>query len=82
MGLPPRSLAADAHRCIGDYEQRLAQARPVAIETLSTAPIERQIEAEGATWLDRQLVREANQECADHGFGRDVRQHWSVGSNG
>ncbi|MGH6680867.1 MAG: DUF3363 domain-containing protein [Bradyrhizobium sp.] len=50
------------------------QAQPVAIETLSTVTIERQIGAEGATWLDRQLTREVNQERADHGFGRDVRQ--------
>jgi Protein of unknown function (DUF3363) len=59
---------------VRDYGQRLAQARPVAIETLSTLPIERQIGAEGATWLDRQLIREVNHERADHGFGRDVRQ--------
>ena len=48
--------------------------RPVAIETLSTLPIERQIGAEAATWLDRQLTREVSHEGADYGFGRDVRQ--------
>ncbi len=57
-----------------DYEQRLTQAQPVAIEILSTVPIERQIGAEGATWLGRQLTRELNQQRADRGFGRDVRQ--------
>lgn len=46
----------------------------MAIETLSTVPIERQVGAEGATWLDRQLTREVDQDRAGHGFGRDVRQ--------
>src|SRR6185437_15532090 len=68
------TIAPDHLERVRDYEQRLAQARPVVIETLSAIPIERQIGAEGATWLDRQLTREVNQERADHGFGRDVRQ--------
>ena len=59
---------------VRDYEQRLAQVHPVTIDTLSTVPIERQVGAEGATWLDRQLTREMDQERAGHGFGRDVRQ--------
>ena len=78
------TIAPDHLDRVRDYEQRLAQARPVAIETLSTLPIERQIGAEGATWLDRQLIREVNHERADHGFGRDVhqalvrRQQWLI----
>ena len=68
------TIAPDHMERVRDYEQRLAQAHPVAIETLSTVPIERQVGAEGATWLDRQLTRDVNQERADHGFGRDVRQ--------
>ncbi len=67
-------IAPDHLDRVRDYEQRHAQARPVVIETLSALPIERQIGTEGATWLDRQLSREVNQERADHGFGRDVRQ--------
>jgi Protein of unknown function (DUF3363) len=68
------TIAPDHLDRVRDYEQRLAQARPVAIETLSTMPIERQIRAEGATWLDRQLTGDLNDDRADHGFGRDVRQ--------
>jgi type IV secretory pathway VirD2 relaxase len=67
-------IAPDHLDRVKEYEQRLAQARPVTIETLSTLPIERQIGAEGATWLDRQLVGEADHEHAEHSFGRDVRQ--------
>jgi type IV secretory pathway VirD2 relaxase len=68
------TIAPDHLDRVRDYEQRLAQMQPAAIETLSTVPIERQIGAEGATWLDRQLAREVDQERANHGFGRDVRQ--------
>jgi type IV secretory pathway VirD2 relaxase len=55
------------------YEQQRAQAEPMAIETLSSQPIERQIGADGPTWLDRQIVHDANHDLAGHGFGRDVR---------
>lgn len=78
------TIAPDHLDRIRGYERRLALARPLAIETLSTLPIERQIGAEGATWLDRQLTREVNQARADHGFGRDVsqalerRQQWLI----
>jgi Protein of unknown function (DUF3363) len=69
-----RTIAPDHLDRVKDYERRLAKTRPVAIQTLSTLPIEGQIGAEGATWLDRQLIRGANQGRADHGSGRDVRQ--------
>ena len=79
------TIAPDHLDRVRDYEQRLSEVRPVAVETLSTLPITRQIGAEGATWLDRQLTREVNHERADHGFGRDVRQalvrrqQWLIG---
>jgi Protein of unknown function (DUF3363) len=58
--------------------------RPVLIDTLSTLPIERQIGAEGATWLDRQRFGGVDHGRAAHGFGRDVyqalvrRQQWLI----
>jgi type IV secretory pathway VirD2 relaxase len=67
-------IAPDHLDRVRKYEHRLSQVRPVVIETLSTLPIERQIGAEGATWLDRQLVGEVGHERAEYGFGRDVRQ--------
>ncbi|PZR34109.1 DUF3363 domain-containing protein [Caulobacter segnis] len=36
-------------------------------------PLERQVQASGATWLDRQLVVPDPAPLADHGFGREVR---------
>lgn len=78
------TIAPDHLDRVGRYEQRLVKARPVAVVTLSTVPIERQVGAEGATWLDRQLVREVKHERAGDGFGRDVhqalvrRQQWLI----
>jgi type IV secretory pathway VirD2 relaxase len=69
---------------VRDYQRRLAQQLPVYVETLSAIPIERQVGADGATWLDRQIVNEVNHEFAGHGFGREVhqamvrRQQWLI----
>jgi hypothetical protein len=41
--------------------------------TLSVIPIERQLGADGATWLDRELVADAPVPLRDSGFGREVR---------
>jgi hypothetical protein len=70
-------IAPDHLDRVRNYEQRLARTRPVAIEMLSALPIERQVGADGATWLDRQIVREVEHELVDHGFGRDVRRAMS-----
>ncbi|MDQ0249508.1 type IV secretory pathway VirD2 relaxase [Sphingomonas kyeonggiensis] len=55
------------------YEARQLRDRPVAIETLSTAPIERLASADGPTWLDRTLAGEERLVARDAGFGREVR---------
>jgi hypothetical protein len=55
------------------FERRLARASPVEVQTLSSLPLERQVGAEGATWLDRELVAESPEPLRDEGFGRDVR---------
>jgi hypothetical protein len=68
------NVAPDHLDRVRDYEQRLALKRPVSIETISMVPIERQIGADGATWLDRQIVHEVEHDLAKHGFGRDVRR--------
>jgi type IV secretory pathway VirD2 relaxase len=67
-------VAPDHLDRVRDYEQRLALKRPISIETISTLPIERQLGADGATWLDRQIVHEVEHDLAKHGFGRDVRR--------
>lgn len=78
------TIAPDHLDRVRHYERHLSQKRPLTVETLSILPIERQVGAEGATWLDRQLTREVSHERADYGFGRDVhqalfrRQQWLV----
>jgi hypothetical protein len=55
------------------YERRQARDAPVVVQTLSPLPIERQLGADGATWLDRELVAEVPEPLRDGGFGREVR---------
>jgi type IV secretory pathway VirD2 relaxase len=43
------------------------------IKVLSSEKLERQIGADAATWLDRELTSRAPQIVADSGFGRDVK---------
>jgi type IV secretory pathway VirD2 relaxase len=44
-----------------------------ALAVRSDLPIEAQVAAEGATWLDRRLLDQAPTELGGDGFGRDVR---------
>ncbi|GAA0547548.1 type IV secretory pathway VirD2 relaxase [Rhizomicrobium palustre] len=66
------------------FERKLARLAPVQLEILSTNTLDRQVTADGATWLDRTLV--ARNEIAIHeaGFGRDLndalvrRRQWLI----
>lgn len=55
------------------YEARVARERPVRVELLSPLPVERLLEADGATWLDRELLSASPEPVRDAGFGREVR---------
>src|SRR3546814_6301134 len=66
-------IAPDHLEQAAAFERRQAQATPVTVRTLSSLPLERQVGAEGATWLDRELVAETPEPVRDEGFGRDVR---------
>lgn len=55
------------------FEQRQAQEAPVVVRTLSPLPLDRQIAADGPTWLDRELVAATPEPLRDAGFGREVR---------
>jgi type IV secretory pathway VirD2 relaxase len=55
------------------YEARLARDRPVRVELLSPLPVERLVGAEGATWLDRELLSASPEPMRDTGFGREVK---------
>jgi len=56
------------------YETARAKERPVAVETLSAEPLERLVEADAATWLDRELVAANPEPLRDIGFGQDVHE--------
>ena len=66
------------------YERAQVAARPVVIETLSALDLDRQMRADGATWLDRQLVSGTPETMGDAGFGREVnaamarRRQWLI----
>ena len=55
------------------FERRQAQDAPVMVRTLSALPLDRQIAADGPTWLDRELVAATPEPLRDAGFGREVR---------
>src|SRR3984893_754384 len=55
------------------YDARHGAALELEVRTLSRLPLERQVVASGATWLDRELVKREKMELADTGFGREVR---------
>jgi hypothetical protein len=72
-------IDADHWRIPEDFESRAAaydvgRNRQLNIRVLSIFDLESQIEAEGATWLDRRLVRRAGADLVAAGFGRDVRE--------
>ncbi|WP_316979515.1 relaxase/mobilization nuclease RlxS [Shumkonia mesophila] len=56
------------------YERGRVQASSVTVETLSALPLGRQVEADGATWLDRELLADAPIAVRDAGFGRELRR--------
>ena len=55
------------------YEAARAKDRPVAVETLSFQPLEKLVDADAATWLDRELVAASPAPLRDAGFGHDAR---------
>ena len=55
------------------YQARLLRDRPVAIETLSSQPLARLVEADAATWLDHRLVAGESVAAREAGFGAEVR---------
>lgn len=67
-------IAPDHLDCAAAYENARAKDRPVSVETLSPLPLEKLVDAEAATWLDRELVASAPEPLRDTGFGHDVRE--------
>ncbi|WP_083455544.1 DUF3363 domain-containing protein [Sphingopyxis sp. 113P3] len=72
-------IDADRWRIPEDFESRAAaydagRNRRANIRILSAARLENQIGADGATWLDRQLVSADTSDLAPSGFGQQVHE--------
>lgn len=72
-------IDADQWRIPQDFEARVAahdagQGRQLNVRVLSTFDLEKQITADGATWLDRRLIGRGPSDIAPAGFGQDVSQ--------
>jgi type IV secretory pathway VirD2 relaxase len=78
-------IIADDHVARAEaYEARVARERPVRVELLAPLPLERLVGADGATWLDRELLSGSPEPARDAGFGREVtsalamRRQWLI----
>jgi hypothetical protein len=56
------------------HEQMLARKAPLEVKVLSTLKLERQAHAEGATWLDHELVAGDPTPMREAGFGQETRK--------
>lgn len=72
------AIAPDHVEQAAAFEQRTARRRPVRVELLSPVPLERLAAADGATWLDKELLAADPEMLRDAGFGRDVRAALAV----
>lgn len=77
-------IAPDHLERAADYERALAKQTPVIVDRLSSLSIDRQITANGATWLDRDIIMGPTKPISPYGFGKDVRdalwkrQEWLI----
>ncbi len=77
-------IAADHLDRAAAHEARILRDRPVAVEILSSQPLARLVEADAATWIDRELVAAAPLPLREAGFGGEVRdaqrrrQQWLI----
>lgn len=77
-------IAPDHLERVAKFEQSKLRDNPVAIQMLSTLPLERQIAVDGATWLDHELITATPTPLRDAGFGKEARaslvrrQQWLI----
>ncbi|MEA4838689.1 MAG: DUF3363 domain-containing protein [Rhodospirillaceae bacterium] len=72
-------IDADQWRIPQNFENRAAaydagRNRQASVRVLSTFDLEKQIGADGATWLDRRLVSGEPSDLSPSGFGQQVRE--------
>ena len=68
------TIAPDHLDRVAAWEQTELHDRPVAVAILSAQPLDRLIETDAATWLDREAVADSPEPMRDAGFGQEVRE--------
>lgn len=77
-------IAGDHLQQVEAWEKGSQRDRPVSVEILSRQPLEKLIDAEAATWIDRELVSGSPEPLRAAGFGQEVhnaqtqRRQWLV----
>ncbi|SDA25431.1 relaxase/mobilization nuclease RlxS [Sphingomonas sp. NFR15] len=66
-------IASDHLDRVAAHEAARMQDRPVAISLLSAQPLDRLVNTDAATWIDRELVSAAPVPIRDAGFGHELR---------
>ncbi|HEX4693614.1 relaxase/mobilization nuclease RlxS [Sphingomonas sp.] len=66
-------IAEDHLERAAKYEARLLADRPATVAILSPLPLAKLVDADAATWLDRDLVSADRLAVRNSGFGADVR---------
>ena len=78
------TIAPDHLERVEAFESSKLRDRPVAVEILSALPLEKLIDLDAATWLDRDLIMDAPTPFRDAGFGHDAlgaqarRRQWLI----
>ncbi|QOG08845.1 DUF3363 domain-containing protein [Aureimonas sp. OT7] len=72
-------IDADQWRIPEDFESRAAsydagRTRQASVRVLSAFDLEKQIGADGVTWLDRRMIHSETTDLAPAGFGQEVRE--------
>lgn len=67
-------IAPDHLDRVETYEASRLRDRPVTITMLSAQPLDRLVDVDAATWIDRELVSAAPEPLRDAGFGHELRE--------
>lgn len=68
------NIAPDHLDRVAAYERARLRDRPVAVTLLSPHRLDRLVDADAATWLDREFVAPVPEPLRDAGFGHEVRE--------
>jgi type IV secretory pathway VirD2 relaxase len=67
------TISPDHLERVAAYEAKLVKDRPVIVNTLSSLSLDAQCQFNGATWLDQELVSDAQTPVYNAGFGKEVK---------